>query len=68
MSDIISVPLSYLEYYHMESIKNPHYSTESNIAKQSDILDFLNKKGGVGEDSEIAMKKSDLMLFRLIQS
>lgn len=67
MSEIISVPLSYLEYYHMECIQNPHYSTESNIAKQMDILALLKKKGGIDEDNEIAMNKSDLMFFKLIQ-
>lgn len=66
MNEIITVPLSYLEYYHRESLDNPSYSTETNIRKQEEIIHSLKKKGGTGEDNEVAMKKSDLYYFQLL--
>lgn len=65
MEEIIIVPLSYLEYYHRESLDNPCYASEFNIIKQEEIIHSLKKKGGVGEDNEVAMRKSDLQFFSL---
>ena len=64
--DIVLVPLSYLEYYHSESKQNPFYSSPEKIQKQEEILHKLKEKGGVGEDSEIAIKRSELEVFQLI--
>lgn len=63
--EIVTVPLSYLEYYHNESKQNPFYSTPEKIAQQEEILAQLRKKGGAGEDKEVALKKSELEVFRL---
>lgn len=63
--DILTVPLSYLHYYHNESVKNPHYTTEQNVHKQKEILVTLKKKGGIGEDQEVAIKRKDLDYFKL---
>lgn len=65
MSDIVLVPLSYLYYYHEESKNNPHYTTEEAIRKQHQILAVLSKKGGVGMDEEVAVKRKDMAYFRL---
>lgn len=65
MDEIVVVPLSYLQHYHQESLQNPQYSTDFKQHKQREILTKLKKKGGVGEDEEVALKKSDLRYFQL---
>lgn len=63
--DILLVPLSYLEYYHAESLNNSHYTTQLKLQKQQEVLKTLRKKGGIGEDCEVAIKQKDLTYFTL---
>lgn len=65
MQDIINLPLSFLEYYHQESVQNPFYSTPQKIEKQKEILGRLRQKGGIGEDKEVAVKQQDMKYFSL---
>ena len=65
MKDIITVPMSYLQYYHEESVKNPHYTTEEKIQKQIEIMEKMKKKGGIGLDDEVAIKTKELACFNL---
>lgn len=66
MPDISIVSLSYLEYYHMESMKKQGaYSDELSVQKQSEIIEKLKLKRGNREDDDVALKTSDLQYFAL---